>query len=224
MRCPNCSKELMDDVKYCIGCGKQIPRCPTCGRVIQRRARFCVADGTPIPEEINSLLPDEEQVHPLDSGDQINQIHPHTILLNNEKKDNQNTEKKESTGEKTPKNAKMKHSVLIRVSVVFIIFLLLIVGYFTIHVWTEATCVDSSMCKICGKEAGEALGHDWQSANCITPQTCLVCGETAGDALGHQWMAATCAVPQTCSLCNETTGDALGHQWAAATCAAPQTC
>ncbi|MCD8215109.1 MAG: YARHG domain-containing protein [Clostridiales bacterium] len=61
MLCPNCKKTLNDDAKFCCYCGKAVPRCPSCGRVLTKKTPFCAADGTPIPEEILSLIPDENQ-------------------------------------------------------------------------------------------------------------------------------------------------------------------
>ncbi|MBP3672485.1 MAG: YARHG domain-containing protein [Oscillospiraceae bacterium] len=57
MKCPVCKEEIADNSKFCVKCGKQIPRCPTCGKVIETRAKFCVSDGTPLPEEVLALLP-----------------------------------------------------------------------------------------------------------------------------------------------------------------------
>jgi len=61
MKCLNCGKELKDDAKFCIGCGKQVPRCPTCGKLLTRRVKFCASDGTPIPDAINALIPEAPQ-------------------------------------------------------------------------------------------------------------------------------------------------------------------
>ena len=50
MRCIHCGSDIRDTAKFCVYCGKQVPRCPTCSNVILTRARFCKYDGTRIPE------------------------------------------------------------------------------------------------------------------------------------------------------------------------------
>ncbi len=105
-----------------------------------------------------------------------------------------------------------------------LLVLLAIIGFFTIHIWSEATCTTPETCKICGKERTPALGHNWASATCMNPQTCTRCGETRGSVVDHNWAEATCTSPQTCIWCGETRGSALDHSWAKATCTNPQTC
>lgn len=61
MRCPACNQDIKDDAKFCMKCGKKIPRCPTCGALISRRIRFCVNDGTPLPKDIWGVFSDEEE-------------------------------------------------------------------------------------------------------------------------------------------------------------------
>ena len=88
---------------------------------------------------------------------------------------------------------------------------LLVVGFFTVHFWTEGTCTEDSVCKLCGKIRVSAPGHQWKNATCTSAKLCSVCGETQGQALGHNWEAASCTVPQTCLLCGITNGNALPH-------------
>lgn len=61
MRCPICKEEIGDNSKFCIKCGKKIPRCPTCGKVVETRAKFCTGDGTLLPPEVLELLPKEAE-------------------------------------------------------------------------------------------------------------------------------------------------------------------
>ena len=58
MKCPACQTSLVDDAKFCLKCGQQIPRCPTCGEAILTRCKFCGKDGTAVPQELQDLLPD----------------------------------------------------------------------------------------------------------------------------------------------------------------------
>ena len=102
--------------------------------------------------------------------------------------------------------------------------LVLIVGFFSIHIWDNATCTEPAKCRICGKTRAGALEHSWKDATCDTPKTCSRCGETVGSPLGHSWQDATCDAPKTCSRCGETTGSALSHSWQDATCEDPKTC
>ena len=102
---------------------------------------------------------------------------------------------------------------------------LLVIGFFTIHFWTEPTCTEGARCSLCGKEGEEAaLGHDWHSATCTDPKTCARCGETTGAALGHVWLDATCGNPKSCARCLTKEGEALGHNWQEATYDRPKTC
>lgn len=117
---------------------------------------------------------------------------------------------KEKTSSTT--NKKLSHSFSHKHHIAIIataVLAILICGYFFIHIWTEATCTDASVCKICGKENSEALGHVWDKATCTRPSTCSLCGLTTGDALGHAWIDATLTTPQTCAVCGETVGKAL---------------
>ncbi len=93
-----------------------------------------------------------------------------------------------------------------------------------VHEFSEATCVDASICSLCGLINGNALGHDFYVATCTTPKTCARCGLTDADALGHNYMNATCTTAKMCSLCGETEGEPLGHLWFDATCTVPKTC
>ena len=58
MKCPACQTSLVDDAKFCLKCGQQIPRCPTCGEAILTRCKFCGKAGTAVPQELQDLLPD----------------------------------------------------------------------------------------------------------------------------------------------------------------------
>lgn len=57
MKCPICGCELDANAKFCVKCGKKVPRCPTCGRVLYERSRFCEKDGTPLPEALFADFP-----------------------------------------------------------------------------------------------------------------------------------------------------------------------
>ena len=103
--------------------------------------------------------------------------------------------------------------------------LALVIGFFTIHIWSEPTCTQPSTCRLCGKEGTEAaLGHQWEPATCTTPKTCSRCGATSGEALGHVWLDASCENPKNCARCGQEEGDALGHSWRDATYSTPATC
>ena len=107
---------------------------------------------------------------------------------------------------------------------VIAVVVLLAVGFFTVHIWTEASCTEPSVCRICGKERTAALGHKWRKATCFEPETCETCGATRGTTLDHQWEPATCSVPETCETCGATRGTTLDHQWMDATHQQARTC
>lgn len=50
MTCPECQTTNPDNARFCIGCGRALPRiCPTCGTANPPTARFCNQCGTPLP-------------------------------------------------------------------------------------------------------------------------------------------------------------------------------
>lgn len=110
------------------------------------------------------------------------------------------------------------------VTAVAVVAVLLVCGFFLIHFGTEATCMEDSECKICGKILEEATGHDWEDATCTDPKTCKDCGKTKGSAAGHDWKSATCTDPKTCETCGKTEGSVADHDWKDATCTDPMTC
>lgn len=63
MICPLCKKENTVDMRFCMFCGKEIPRCPSCGTVISKRIAVCPNDGTALPEHILALLPAEQELN-----------------------------------------------------------------------------------------------------------------------------------------------------------------
>ena len=96
--------------------------------------------------------------------------------------------------------------------------------YRSIHIYSEPTCTEPAVCKICGKIGQAALGHAWNPATCTEPEICSRCGATQGSFLGHDFLDATCTEPETCSRCGVTQGQPLGHDYADATCTEPGTC
>ena len=79
------------------------------------------------------------------------------------------------------------------------------------HVWTQADCVNGSVCTLCGEAGESALGHDWSAATCEQPEICARCSQTQGDALGHACAEATCEEPAVCTQCGQIQEEALGH-------------
>ena len=100
----------------------------------------------------------------------------------------------------------------------------LVICYFTVHIWQDATCEEPRTCALCGKTQGRARDHEWLAATCEAPETCDLCGETQGSALGHRWVEATCLSPKRCETCGAAEGSALPHDWMDATCESPKTC
>lgn len=61
--------------------------------------------------------------------------------------------------------------------------------------------------------SGCACEHEWTQADCLNPSVCTKCDEVQGEALGHNFSAATCAAAETCSRCGETQGEPLPHTY-----------
>ena len=76
-----------------------------------------------------------------------------------------------------------KHKVTILIVVIVTFLVLVALFVLLIHIWTPATCTEPSICKICHKIKGVALGHDWAEATFAQPRTCLRCGTQMGDPL-----------------------------------------
>ncbi|MBQ7874036.1 MAG: Ig-like domain-containing protein [Oscillospiraceae bacterium] len=97
------------------------------------------------------------------------------------------------------------------------------------HIGGTATCTDKAICKACGKEYGEALGHTaegdkYVAATCTSKAKCGRCGEEYGEALGHDEVEHEAKEPTcteigwdayvTCTRCDYSTyaeKEALGH-------------
>lgn len=91
------------------------------------------------------------------------------------------------------------------------------------HNWTNATCDTPSICTICNKAQGVALGHNWINASCTSPKTCYTCGYKDGEALGHNWSTIMCGEMPFCSSCG-TYGAVIEHSWVEATCESAKHC
>ena len=57
MKCPNCNKEITDNVKFCRYCGTKIEtrpeqaKCPKCGALNRQGATFCDTCGAKMSED-----------------------------------------------------------------------------------------------------------------------------------------------------------------------------
>lgn len=60
------------------------------------------------------------------------------------------------------------------------------------HEWTEATCLNSKTCNLCGVTEGEPIEHSYMDANCTNPKRCSFCDATEGNALGHNFIDGYC--------------------------------
>lgn len=123
-----------------------------------------------------------------------------------------------------PKPKKNLRGWIIAISCITMLALIAVLGYLTIHVWTEATCTQPATCRICGNTSGKRAEHNWLDATCTKPQTCAACGKEKGDPLEHAWQEATCQKPQTCAECGLETGVPIEHNWKSATCLKLKTC
>lgn len=72
------------------------------------------------------------------------------------------------------------------------------------HQWSEADCLNASVCALCEEVQGEALGHDWVEATCEAAEHCNRCSETQGEALGHsygEWLLDAEDMFRVCDTC-----------------------
>src|SRR5689334_12791134 len=66
MTCPNCQTVNLDNARFCIACGKPLPRvCPNCGALNPPDARFCNQCGTPLGSPLASASPAAPSASPL---------------------------------------------------------------------------------------------------------------------------------------------------------------
>ena len=164
---------------------------------------FAAGAGGPAPEQPQ---PKKEETPPADSKK------PHTSSTGTYSLPENNTE--------PPRPNKKK----ILIGVAAMIAVVLLIGFFTIHIYTDPTCTEAARCKICGREGAPALGHDYDEATCDHLATCKRCGATTGQMLEHEFVDATCTEPRTCKNCGKTEGDPLGHDYKDADCTNPQIC
>ena len=99
--------------------------------------------------------------------------------------------------EKTPVKPRRTNWIFIAAGVIF----LLVLGFFTIHLWKGGSCTEAAVCKICGKVSKKMPGHRWQEATCTEAWICLECGEVKGEALGHTWFESVDQPIMVCSVC-----------------------
>lgn len=128
----------------------------------------------------------------------------------------------EGTAKRASTKSHKKATIII--ITVFAVLAVLAIGFFTIHDWQPATCIEPETCTICGKTRTLATGHEWIPATCTEPEICKVCGENRAPAAGHKWTSATCTESQKCEKCGTIGEAALGHDWRDATYSQPQTC
>lgn len=66
MICPNCQTVNLDNARFCIACGKPLPRvCPKCGALNPPAARFCNQCGTPLDSPLAPAAPVAPSSSPL---------------------------------------------------------------------------------------------------------------------------------------------------------------
>lgn len=66
MSCPNCQTDNLDNARFCIACGKPLPRvCPNCGALNPPEARFCNQCGTPLDSPLVPASPAASASPPL---------------------------------------------------------------------------------------------------------------------------------------------------------------
>lgn len=92
-----------------------------------------------------------------------------------------------------------------------VVLVALVIGFFTIHDWSEPTCESPAICSICKQEKGEPLGHDYTTLTCTQDKACKHCGEIKEKAPGHEWIPATYTAPKECLNCGITEGHVKGY-------------
>lgn len=73
------------------------------------------------------------------------------------------------------------------------------------HEWTQADCVNGSVCTKCEEPGEPALGHDFAAATCTTAEICTRCGEIQGQPLDHSfgdWAFEEEEMVRTCTGCS----------------------
>lgn len=111
--------------------------------------------------------------------------------------------------EAQPVKKKNNSTLFLILAVAAAVLVLGVVGFFTVHIWSEVSCNQVAQCVICGKTADKAQAHKWVAATCTESETCSLCGETKGEPLGHQWSEATKDAAAVCAVCGESDGKVL---------------
>lgn len=161
--------------------------CNKCGREIPENSAFCPGCG----EKLSLTMENSDQ-------NEINKEHIPTRDLS-----------------KPYKKERKKLSKKRKIIILIVIILLFIIGIINSlkceHEWSEVDCLETPVCKLCGKSYSKPLEHDFAEATCNEPKKCKRCKVTEGEALGHDWEEATCTTPKKCRRCDEEDGKKLGH-------------
>lgn len=88
-------------------------------------------------------------------------------------------------GKKLSSSGKRSNIMLSLVLIMAVSFLIIGIGYFTIHDWSAATCTELSTCSICGRTQGGLLDHQWPENTKKKLMNCLSCGKPNGSIIPY---------------------------------------
>ena len=92
-------------------------------------------------------------------------------------------------------------NLLILVVLAVILAVCLLVTF--VHSWTEPTCAEPSVCRICRKQGEGTLPHRLSGGNCAQGAVCLDCGYIQAPQEDHTWVEQG-AGEMKCAVCGVT--------------------
>lgn len=187
------------------------------GMAIQKKDRLCtmeelsrelfapaaqISRPKPAPQPQRPVAPAPKPVAPAYRPEPMNRTMPVGNPIQNYQSNTSPVVEEPVTKKKTGRNTAV---------IIGAILVALVIGFFTIHDWSEPTCDSPAICSICKQEKGEPLGHDWSNPSCTEGKVCRTCGAVASAAPGHEWIPATYDSPKECINCGVTEGNVKGY-------------
>ena len=96
------------------------------------------------------------------------------------KDSDENTDGLSQSGDQDVPNRERGFKIRPIIILALVVVIIAVVSFFTIHIWTPATCTEPAKCKICGKTTGSPLGHKWPEPSHSKLLHCSVCGAANG--------------------------------------------
>lgn len=93
------------------------------------------------------------------------------------------------------------------------------------HLCSVLSCISGSECKRCGEYIlNDSRLHDFAASSCIKKERCRNCGIERGEYAEHIFGEASCIKLSSCKICNKTRGEYAPHKYIPASCIIAERC